>query len=399
MIRTQNSRKEFSPEMWLVLAGAMNDRFKIEHVLKYPVKWEQVLRLVMRHEVYPQVYKTFLQIGSPAIPKKVLDVLRTTCRDNTMHALNMAGETTRVVRILEKRGISLIVLKGAPLAHYLYGDVTNRPSNDIDILVTPNQMEISSRILEAHGYSKVQAHPEEVDLTPEQLNIYSKLWPDPDHFIYWNQDKGVVLELQCNLGHCGQVPLSLSQTDCSNRINIAGTSVPILAYEDWLLYIISHGGRHAWSRLRWLVDVGWFMRRDIDWEKLDSLAMTLGVRHILYHVVELAESLLGVVVPDKYQPFILKDRKTQRLIFMARQICISHDSDVIPRPSISYDDFIRYMYEFEVSVGWRSKVSYAMKLFRPTGRDIKFIDLPVELCGLYYVIRPVALLHRVLFER
>ena len=47
------------------------------------------------------------------------------------------------------------------------------------------------------------------------------------------------------------------------------TSYPVyfLGEEDLFLYLVSHGARHGWFRLRWLLDIDQMVRKGFDLEK------------------------------------------------------------------------------------------------------------------------------------
>ena len=48
------------------------------------------------------------------------------------------------------------------------------------------------------------------------------------------------------------------------------TSYPIyfLGREDLFLFLVSHGARHGWSRLRWLTDIDRLLKQELNWEFL-----------------------------------------------------------------------------------------------------------------------------------
>ena len=58
----------------------------------------------------------------------------------------------QLVRRLEQAGVSPVILKGPHLAQRLYGDVGMRASNDVDLLVAPEQFHAAVRALELAGY-------------------------------------------------------------------------------------------------------------------------------------------------------------------------------------------------------------------------------------------------------
>ena len=53
------------------------------------------------------------------------------------------------------------------------------------------------------------------------------------------------------------------------RISILLTDSPVyfLGREDLFLFLVTHGARHGWSRLRWLVDIHQIVNKIINWIK------------------------------------------------------------------------------------------------------------------------------------
>lgn len=79
-----------------------------------------------------------------------------TLRDDYVLALQTAlqeeEEIKEVLRALTKTGITTILLKGADLRLRVYGDSAVRPMADLDILVSPHQVDRARGVLEAMGF-------------------------------------------------------------------------------------------------------------------------------------------------------------------------------------------------------------------------------------------------------
>lgn len=381
-------------ELWLMLASAGGDTAKIQNLLLRPVDWDLFLQLALHHRVYPLVYKTLSQLNNPAVPDNVLDYLRQKYLENIMQALTMTGETVRMIKCFESHGIHAVVLKGAPLAWRLYGDIAIRPSRDIDILVPPEELERAKLILGNEGYQGAEPEYPGQDLTPRQIHMLSKAFPHGFHVSYRHSMKNVYLEVHWKLANKVTLPLPTERN--TKIIEVAGSRLPVLSDEMWLLYLMSHGAGHAWFRLRWLVDIAKFTQQgDLDWEKTAFMAKKFGLQSILHQSLILANGLLDAPVPPNLQSVAAHDRSAWRLSNTAINVFLSVADIEMRRNNDQHPSYWPRIYNFHVRRGWKNKFNYLLReLFRPTINDIKVITLPDRLFGLYYVVRPFAFLYR-----
>lgn len=385
---TDNPFNRIPHELWLILASVNGGIDKTKDLLLKPVNWDYLFHLAVHHRVYPLVYKTFSQIDNLAIPNQVLGLLRQKYNENAMQALSMTGETVRMVQCFELHGINPVVLKGAPLAWRLYGDIAIRPSKDIDILVSPNDLEKAAKIMEDEGYSRIE---NEHNLTPRQLEIFLKAHTHSLHLDYWHSKKRINLELHWKLVDRGYA-FTYPNESRINRIEVAGRTLPVLADEEWLLYLMLHGAVHGWFRLRWLVDIARFTQlKGLDWEMIVFLARGIGMQTILNQSLILANRLLAVAIPPSVLKVVANDKSAWRLTCMAMDMCLAIADSEIKGSNNKPNKFI---YDFQVRKGWKSSLKYVLKFMGPTVNDIKLISLPDRLYELYYVLRPFTMLVR-----
>jgi hypothetical protein len=387
-----NACETISPELEIITTLAIGDTTRAQILLKHHVDWDLILRLAMYHKIYPLAYKTLVNLDESLVPADILRFLQAKCRENSLQALSLAAETVRIVNQFEVRHIPLVVLKGAAIALYLYGDVAIRPSADIDILVWPDQIEAVDAILKSEGYSLVEP---ENDLGPRQIQLYTKTILRCHHLGYLNRRKGIHVEVHWTLGHDRQTFLPMPSNSDLKRINIGGNNIPILRDEYWLLYLIFHGASHGWSSLHWLVDVGKFMQRGNDWQNLELVANVLGMEIIFHQGLILANRIIGVPLPSQIRSKITSDRYAWRLASMAVKLCCSLFED---RTSgvIGKTGYLKRIYDLDVHLGLKNKFFYVFGLLSPTASDIQYVSLPENLYALYYIIRPFALCFRCL---
>lgn len=381
-------------ELWLILAAAGEDAAKTQDLLKQPVNWDLLLKLSVHHRVYPLVYKTLSQLNNKAVPEHVLGLLRQKYQDNTMQALTMTGETIRMIKCFESHGIRAVVLKGAPLAWRLYGDVAIRPSKDIDILVPPDELEKVQGILENEGYRKMETKYYEQNFTPRQLQILTRALSHSFHVSYRHSTENVYIEVHWKLGNSiNELPFPNESN--ITRIGVAGSPLPVLSDEDWLLYLMLHGAGHGWFRLRWLVDIARLTKQGgFDWDQIAFMAKKIGMQSVLHQSLILANELLDVTVPPNFLSVVAHDRSAWRLTCMAMSLCLSAADLEIRGSNGQYTNW-RRIYGFYMRTGWKNRFNYLLKdLFTPTIYDVKLVSLPDRLYALYYVIRPFTFLGR-----
>src|SRR5690348_9270415 len=64
-----------------------------------------------------------------------------------------------LVRALQSRGLSPVVVKGTPLSALLYGSLALRPTGDIDLHVPPAERDRASEVIGSLGWSSVTGEP------------------------------------------------------------------------------------------------------------------------------------------------------------------------------------------------------------------------------------------------
>jgi hypothetical protein len=379
---------EFVPEFRLMLACATCDAVhpqteEIKALLSQPLDWELFLQYTMQHRLYPLVNQTLGSLADAAVPETVFTALRTKCQKNTWQALRMVGETARIVAGLTENGIRSVVFKGPPLAQLLYGDVALRPSHDLDLLVRPEDLEAAGLVLERQGYRRI--HPA-VPLTPQLMRF---LLQKDHHFAYCHGQTGILVELHWRMDYCG-VALPLPRRDQLTVCRFAGREIPVAAAEYGLLLLVLHGAGHGWFRLRWLCDVGRYLRSELDWEKLLSLAVKFGVVAPLNQALLLAEQLFAAPIPDAYRSIMATDRRAWRL---ARKVIpFLQKADYNPDTSKQRRDWrlwvLQKKYDYQVRMSWKSRLGYVWSHFKPTETDLQLVKLPDSLHFLYYLFRP-----------
>jgi len=393
-----NNLGKIPHELKLVLACASGHIEKIHDLLLDSVNWDMFLQLALHHRVYPLVYDMLSQLSQATIPENILIYLQKVCKDNVLNGLQMAAETVRIINRLEDQGIHVLILKGLPLASRLYNDIALRPSKDIDILVSPSDLNKAHNLLQKDGYREIDNPYPQHSFTSKQSKVVEKFLEHAAHVGYWHDMKSINVELHWSLGR-GKRELPFPNENDISKIDVAGYSLPVLRDEIWLNYLILHGVEHAWFRLRWLVDIAKFIERnDIDWEKVFSMAESKGVETLLLQSLILASELLNTPVPDKLQSALASDRAAWRLAHLTLKVCIATQEYEIKDSNGLKLSFWKNIYKIYLLKGWRNRFIYILedfkKLFSPSIYDFMTISLPDRFFGLYYILHPFCFLYR-----
>jgi hypothetical protein len=261
------------------------------------------------------------------------------------------------------------MLKGPVLAKALYGDISLRTSKDLDILIPVEDVDKAEEILLAAGYVST-------DNRPRILND----WKTKKHHIsYYNDRTGVQIEIHWRLNpEAGKEP---SFDELWERRSLSSvTKYPIYfpGNEDLFLYLVSHGARHAWFRLRWLTDIERMVSNGIDWGKLVPLLFRYDCHDLGGQALILASGLLGTPLAEE-SVFLTAGRRPLRLA----QSSLDFMKDIIRlSPTKSYK---RYLLSIKST---RQKWSYFINLMSPSSKDAQVLPLPKPLHFLYVPLRP-----------
>ena len=91
------------------------------------------------------------------------------------------------------------------------------------------------------------------------------------HITYFHPQKKIKLEVHWRLNPGpGKEPCFNELWERKRISSLTSFPVYFLGREDLFLFLVSHGARHGWSRLRWLVDIHQLVKQELDWSKLIS---------------------------------------------------------------------------------------------------------------------------------
>lgn len=214
----------------------------------------------MHHRVYPLIYTKLKTIEGEVIPSYVIKTLSYEYKRNTIKMLQFSGEMVQISELFTEKKIRLLFLKGPVIAADIYGDISLRTSKDLDILIPSTDIERAEEILYNLGYER----EEEPDYND---------WKWRNHHVTYNHpQKNIQLEIHWRIHPRPKKVPSFNELWERKRVSML-TRCPVyfLGKEDLFLYLVAHGSKHGWFRLRWLADIDLLVRKSFSLEESNLL--------------------------------------------------------------------------------------------------------------------------------
>ncbi|WP_404310708.1 nucleotidyltransferase family protein [Neorhodopirellula lusitana] len=248
------------------------------------VQYDQIDYLSCR--ILPLVYKRLQEsnLDDPWMPK-----LRALHRYHWAKVKTKQQCLVKVIDCFDSAGIPTLVLKGhALLASGYYADAGERPLNDLDVMIRPQDVAAASDLLSDLKWTQVGTGPhaefhayEWQDENGIKLDLHRKLLPPPYHAI--------------DLDHL----LSTSQS-----IPFFGRSIRIPDPTHLLMHCLVHGRMH-WGEIPkpflWVADTLQILAKsgdEIDWARLVADAKRFAIVFDIRESLGYIKSHFGAVVPD-----------------------------------------------------------------------------------------------------
>lgn len=193
---------------------------------------------------------------------------------------------------LAENEISFIVLKGPILSKRIYGDPYYRTSHDFDLLFKPEDLAEALTFFKNRGFEGVTFKwPTSEKKSKNVLHLLNQ-------YLIHHEEYNIYIEIHWKL---------FSYRFCRNEIvrelvckhtswcKIEGQKLRHLSTEFELIYLVVHGGMHAWFRLKWLIDIHKIIQtKPIDDKLFRNFAVTLGAERF----IAVCNELLQKFFPD-----------------------------------------------------------------------------------------------------
>jgi hypothetical protein len=340
------------------------------------INWELFLRLSLHHRLFPLLYSKLNKIEGNVVPDEIVQTLSLKYRNNTISMLHLSGVMEQLSNLFLENDIRPLFLKGPVLAKELYGDLSLRTCSDLDILIPLVDLEKANQLLLKLGYVK-----------DEYIKTLLNDWKwRHHHFTFYHPINGTKIEIHWRLNPFPSKEPAFSELWNRRRTSYI-TSYPtyFLSKEDLFFYLVLHGARHGWSRLRWLEDIQRIVEKDLNWNTIKKLFKKYGCYHIGGQSLILSSQLLDLTVSTEMKSFIKGKRSIQlakdALFYLERMVNLH--TDPVPKEIAAYHS--NHLFSL---MSFQQKLIYCVSMLHPFYSDVETLPLPKKLHYLYFLLRP-----------
>jgi len=363
--------------MLLMLSSEHPEELEEKHRdLLEQTDWNLFIELARHHRVFPTLNKKLQDMESTIIPTFVISLFKRDYSRNTFLMLALSGEIEQLAKQMGRMGIRTLFLKGPVIAADLYGDVSLRTSSDLDILIPIEKLDEAEQLLISHGYEKD-------DYIVSVLNDWR--WRH-HHTSFKHPKTGVKVELHWRLNPGPAREPSFDELwERRQQSSLINHPVYYLGREDLFMFLVTHGARHGWSRLRWILDIKQLVKQSMNWSVLEQLMEKYHYTHLAGQALLLIHKLLAESLRQEMKSMTDR-RQAQKLangtLFYLERMVNLHS---IPLP----EDVENYHKRYAIQMlSLRHKWLYLLSLMHPFPEDIDTLPLPKPLHILYFPLRP-----------
>ncbi len=344
------------------------------------LNWPALIELADSLRMLPLFARVLSQCPLGTVPPAILAEIRSRVVAKAMRSLAMAGELSRLLRILETAGMTPIAFKGPTLAHAAYGDIALRDSGDLDIFVPHSQIAKALKILAAEGYGK-KSPGSNVDLSGD-----IEITLQPQH-LPWELD----LHWQFSPRYFPAFDAARA-AERSIVVQSNGLTARTLCPEDLLLYLCLHAARECWP-LKCVFDIAALVRQgNMDWADLMSEAARQNCWRMVAVGLQLAAGLFQTSLPPHVWSRVQQDKS-------AAAVAAHLVSRLRRCEQISEDTLSGALLHLRMVTGRSDRLRYVWhRAVDPKQTDVNFVRLPEVMSAAYYVVRPLRVAAAALFR-
>jgi len=365
---------------------------KIVSSCRPEIDWSIFQTLVNYHEVQALVYENLWRHANACVPDKIMSALKESKTQISIRSLQQGSELLALVRKFTDQGVELLPLKGVLLSIQLYGDPGMRNSCDLDIMVTPENVENACQILISEGYACTMTG---TALTPRQRDYLKTYF---HHLEFSHPGKNMFVELHWSFGSLWSSEHVAVMWNRIQPIEWMGCRLETLDEASQVLFLCDHGARHGFYSLKWLSDIARLLSNEPlqGWKSLLDLAGDLDLKRTLAHSALLAHWIYGVPLAQVLLDLIRADHKAVSISttvysqLLSRQDSTSNKGKPPGSLKLAWQK-LRLKPSLPIRMALRPKLVAVFD----------FIDFPLpdRLFWLYYPMRPVTLVWRHFFKK
>lgn len=312
-----NQTSPLTPEESLIfLASRINlnsdDTSSMQVILKQSPDWSIIKKYAKQLGIEPLLYKHLSQYGNAHnVPDEMMLSLKHEYLIKCSLNYKIYCEVERILNVTNESGITIVLLKGAFLAKYIYGDIALRPMVDIDILVKEEDSEIVQEKLTELGFEKATAYHAS-SFHEEFLRDEAK------HLIPLYKPKVGAIEIHLDIfprvKHDSEDMVKVWES--MQNSNLDGFQIKSLSPEYLILYLCLHLYYHITTisadhgiRFFWFCDIHEIIRHykdKINWESFCSIVNSIRVGAQVSTILAYMRNNWNTPIPDTVLPCVEK---------------------------------------------------------------------------------------------
>jgi hypothetical protein len=344
--------------------------------------WGLFLQLAFHHRIYPLLYTKLNELDSNIIPDKIVQALAKRYQRNTFKMLQLSAVMEQLSKLFIENQIRPLILKGPVLADDLYGDISLRTCGDLDILVPIEDLSNVNDLLLELGYEK-----------DEYIKTVLNDWKwRHHHYTYYHSSLGIKIEIHWRLNPYPCKEPSFTELWERKRISSITTHPTYyLGKEDLFFFLVLHGARHGWSRLRWLVDIHYIVGQELNWDTIKNQFKKNQCSYPGGQSLILASQLLKTTITKDMQSIVVtkqaKKLAEEAVFYLERMINLH--TPPVPKEIAKYHS--KHLFSL---MSFQQKLLYFLSTLHPYYTDLETMPLPKRLHYLYFPLRPFLLVWR-----
>jgi Uncharacterised nucleotidyltransferase len=400
MIETPTTQQE-NVELLLDL---LRNRFESENLpwVRTPGwDWSGFADLCERHGVASLIFARLRNAPELPIPQGLFEHLQSRFFEIAARNYFLAQRIVELADAFERDGIPVLAIKGPTTAMIAYGELALRQYDDLDLIVPEESLIAAVESMRRRGFEDVSQGGRPY-LVPEFCRPENaKDVAAAEEIPFRSPDRNYFVDLHWKLGHdywrdfCPDVRMIWQRTA---KMNLLLGSVSTLCREDLLLALCSHGTKHRWLCLKWLIDIAELISKPdaLDWSRVEEMIRVRPGAGVAARVgLRLVETILEVPMPPDalriMPPLARCDAVAAAIreeILQAGQSTGSYYQTLI---ALEEGAFARMRIRADITRRFPAGL-FREVVLRVTSKDRAVVNLPENFGFLYHLVRPVRLI-------
>ena len=324
--------------------------------MRDPIDWDAFIELAGLHGVLPVVYRTFYDIKPAGVPQEVSSKFQKAYQQNAAGSLRLVNLLIKTLDRFDEQQIRAFPFRGPVLSYMLHGDAAMRQCGDLDLIIRRDDLEKAKALLLADGF----------ELSPQRTSRQEALYIKYFYSLTFVRDSDrAQIDLHWNITS----PAFSRYFDFdeiaarSQTISLSGRTIPVFSPMDWLLSLSMHAAKHMWSRLLWLNDIQWLLKKEsdnIDWRMTMKFSQASNDTRLILVTLILCRRLLGLKTNTQISE--MENYTDKTAIKMANLVLDNFFSKHDFLELAMWKKLISYktLNHIRLQKGWRAKTYYIM---------------------------------------